>query len=319
MSSSPLVSVIIPTYKHRDYISHTLDSVFAQSFRDFEVIVVNDGSPDDSDWVIRNHAAFGSIRYLQQPNAGQAGARNAGLAESRGEFIAFLDDDDLWPANKLEWQVDALASGDSVLIGGAVSLFQDGNPPHRHFAAKSAAIEYSDLANGCPFFSPGQTLIRASALRQIGCFDRSIWGADDFDLYIRLSRIGRLATSSRPSLFYRLHGANASLNRNRMLRNCATVVERHFGNAERTLRAHAYRSLYATVARDCALTTRRALRGGNFINAFRQLGFLRSFRAQLLSDPRLIRWILQDVLPGPWSSEDNSRQFHSVVEIPAPL
>jgi DNA-binding transcriptional regulator PaaX len=100
-----------------------------------------------------------------------------------------------------------------------------------------------------------------------------------------------------------------------MLRNCATVVTRHFGGSARPIRAKAYRSLYATVARDCALTTRRALRGGNFINAFRQLGFLHSFRAQLLSDPGLLKWIL----PGPWSSEKDSRQFHSVVEIPQPL
>jgi glycosyltransferase involved in cell wall biosynthesis len=319
MSSPPLVSVIIPTYKHRDYISHTLDSVFAQSFRDFEVIVVNDGSPDDSDAVIRNHPSFGRIRYLQQSNAGQASARNAGLAEARGQYIALLDDDDLWPADKLAWQVEALASGESVLIGGAVSLFQDGNPPHRHFAAKSASLELPDLANGCPFFSPGQTLIRASALRQVGGFDQSIWGADDFDLYIRLARIGRLATSPRPSLFYRLHGANASRNRDRMLRNCATVVTRHFGGSARPIRAKAYRSLYATVARDCALNTRRALRGGNLIQAFRHLGFLRHFRAPLLSDPGLLKWILQDVLPGPWSSEKDSRQFHSVVEIPQPL
>jgi GT2 family glycosyltransferase len=241
------------------------------------------------------------------------------LAEARGQYIALLDDDDLWPVNKLAWQVEALASGESVLVGGAVSLFEDGKTPHRHFAALQASIELPDLAGGCPFFSPGQTLIRATALRQVGGFDQSIWGADDFDLYIRLARVGRLTTSPRPSLFYRLHGANASRNRDRMLRNCATVVARHFGGSARPIRARAYRSLYATVARDCALSARRALRGGNLIQAFRHLGFMIHFRAQLLSDPGLIKWMLQDVLPGPWSSEKDSRQFHSVVEIAQPI
>ena len=94
------VSVIIPTYNHVDYVAETLETVFAQTFGDYEVIVVNDGSPDGTAEVLRPSREAGRIRYIEQANAGQAAARNRGLAEARGEFIAFLDDDDLWPPDK---------------------------------------------------------------------------------------------------------------------------------------------------------------------------------------------------------------------------
>src|SRR5271170_3450676 len=99
------VSVVIPTYNHRDFVVEALESVFAQTFTDYEVIVVNDGSPDDTAAVLRPYIESGRIRYIEQENRGQAGARNRGLAEARGEFVAYLDDDDLWLRDKLAWQV----------------------------------------------------------------------------------------------------------------------------------------------------------------------------------------------------------------------
>src|ERR1700719_2929443 len=104
----PAVSVIIPTYNHRDFVLDAIESVFAQTFTDYEVIVVNDGSPDDTASVLAPLASAGRIRYLEQANAGQGAARNRGIAQARGEFIALLDDDDRWPADKLEWQVGEL-------------------------------------------------------------------------------------------------------------------------------------------------------------------------------------------------------------------
>jgi glycosyltransferase involved in cell wall biosynthesis len=104
--SDPLISVIIPTYRHRDFILRTLDSVFAQTRGDYEIIVVNDGSPDDTKTVLTPLVDAGRIRYVEQPNGGQSQARNRGLELARGKYIAFLDDDDLWPPDKLEWQTE---------------------------------------------------------------------------------------------------------------------------------------------------------------------------------------------------------------------
>src|SRR4051812_10173624 len=108
MIESPTVSVVIPTYGHCRYVLETIESALGQTFSSNEIIVVNDGSPDDTVVVLQPYTQTGRIRYFEQPNAGQASARNRGLAEATGEFVAFLDDDDIWPADKLAWQIQAM-------------------------------------------------------------------------------------------------------------------------------------------------------------------------------------------------------------------
>src|SRR5438128_5360345 len=126
----PRVSVVIPTYRRQDMIINTLESVFLQTFQDFEVIVVNDGSPDETAQLLAPLAASGRIRYLEKCNQGQAAARNRGLAEATGEFISFLDDDDLWPADKLEWQVSYLERNPSIAaVGGGFEWIGDSIAP----------------------------------------------------------------------------------------------------------------------------------------------------------------------------------------------
>jgi len=128
----PRVTVIIPVYGHRDHVLAALESVFSQTFKDFEVIVVNDGSPDDSAELLRPLASAGKIRYIEQENRGQAAARNRGLSEATGEFVALLDDDDQWPADKLEWQVAYLdASPDVGVVGGRAQNFTERGLNHR--------------------------------------------------------------------------------------------------------------------------------------------------------------------------------------------
>ena len=120
---SPHVSVVIPTYNHSQYILSTIDSVFAQNYKGYEVIVINDGSPDDTAQVLKPLVEQNRIQYIEQENRGQAAARNRGLEVARGEFVAFLDDDDLWPPDKLEWQVAYLAShAEAVAVGGGAAI-----------------------------------------------------------------------------------------------------------------------------------------------------------------------------------------------------
>jgi glycosyltransferase involved in cell wall biosynthesis len=117
--SAPVVSLVMPSYDHRKFVLGTLEPVLAQSFTGYEVIVVNDGSPDDTAGLLRPLVETGRIRYFEQENAGQPAARNRGLAECPGEFIAFLDDDDAWPADTLEWQVELLRThAPAVGVGG---------------------------------------------------------------------------------------------------------------------------------------------------------------------------------------------------------
>ena len=101
----PFVSVIIPVYNGKKFIEEAIKSVFMQNYDPMEIIVVDDGSTDDTSCIVQS---FKDVRYIYQPNQGVAAARNTGIHNSRGELIAFLDADDYWPSNKLDLQVDCL-------------------------------------------------------------------------------------------------------------------------------------------------------------------------------------------------------------------
>jgi glycosyltransferase involved in cell wall biosynthesis len=245
----PRISVIIPTFNHGEFVAETLESVFAQTYGNFEVIVVNDGSRDDTESVLRPYIEAQRIRYLRQENQGVAAARNAGLALATGEWIAFLDDDDLWPMDKLEWQVSRLESSNAVMVGGLCSLFGDAKDRKMLLTSDDfIAFTTPELFKSNPFGSPGQTLIRKSALDQIGGFDPLIWGVDDMDLWIRLSKIGEIRRYQRLALFYRAHDANASLDILRMAKNMEAVIRKNVaglaGLEKRSSERSGYRFLF---------------------------------------------------------------------------
>ena len=123
--STPSVSVVIPTYNVAPYIAETLNSVFAQTFSDFEVIVVDDGSPDGEELERALGPYLERVRYMRQENRGAGAARNHGVREARGEFIAFLDSDDLWMPEYLEEQVRFLREGNYDLAYADALLFGD--------------------------------------------------------------------------------------------------------------------------------------------------------------------------------------------------
>jgi glycosyltransferase involved in cell wall biosynthesis len=292
----PTVSIIIPTYKHRAYVAATLESVFAQTFRDYEVIVVNDGSPDDTAAVLAPFARDGRIRYFEQANAGQAAARNKGLAEACGEFIAFLDDDDLWPPDKLQWQVDALQSARWVAVGGNGVVFADRPKPPNPESGNRAEITIEDAFRGCPFMSPGQVLIRTSALRTLNGIASDIWGCDDYDLWIRLASLGPIGKVDRCALFYRSHASNASLNHIRMFTNGLEVIRRRRGMLPHAARSgaerDAYRWLY-TYFGSKVIKSRGSDKPGSGRDIFR---VVRAMAWPVITDSEVRRMLLRDLL-----------------------
>lgn len=226
----PAVSVVIPTFRHRDYIGAALESVFAQSFQDFEVIVINDGSPDDTAAVLRPWIEAGRIRYYEQPNAGQSATRNRGVQLAQGKFLALLDDDDLWPPDKLAWQVDCLRRHPQAVAcyGFAQTFGLDQNYRLPAAAGPQGAIT-TELLRGNPISSPGQVMLRAQTVRELGGFDPAIQGTEDWELWIRLSRLGEFVYEDRCSLLYRLQSQNASQNARKMFRAGLKVVHKHLG------------------------------------------------------------------------------------------
>ena len=296
----PRISVVIPTFNHAQYVRETIESVKAQTFGDYEIIVVNDGSPDNTAQALSSYIASGDIRYFEQPNLGQGAARNLGIKHARGEFIALLDDDDLWPTDRLEWQVEALRREPRVaVIGGAVQLIDERGLHMSAEPIEDAEVRFESLFRGSPFWSPGQTLIRADVLRQAGGLDSRVWGGDDMDLWFRLARRAVIKTTPRLALRYRVHSQNASRNVARMYLNLRGVMESHLRCVARPdrsrLRRDAYRALYGYAGRKLLDQMLQDVRGGNIAAAVRKLACLLTSGAAALRDRALARQICRDL------------------------
>ncbi len=210
----PLVSVIIPVYNGEKYLRAAIDSALAQTYKPVEVIVVNDGSTDNSLAVLEEYGS--KIRVVDQQNKGQAVARNRGIAETRGEFIAFLDCDDLWDSEKTTAQAQVLQTHPD-----AVAVYCD----HRvinsngQVTGRSGATEnprwsgqiLSHILQACCIISPSMVMVRRAAFDGAGGFDETqpFW-TEDWDLWVRLAIEGPILYQLETLASYRRHGKNAS-------------------------------------------------------------------------------------------------------------
>ncbi len=188
----PCLTVIIPAYNIALFIAEAIDSVLAQSFTDYEIIVINDGSPD-TEALERELAPYlGRIRYIKQENQGAGAARNAGLRVARGEYVAFLDGDDVWYPSHLSEQVAFIKSGpgydlvyaDAVIFGELASDFQtcmEANP-------SEGEVTFDSLLGGRCSVITSAVVARRERIIEVGFFDETLRNAQDFDLWLRLAK-----------------------------------------------------------------------------------------------------------------------------------
>ena len=210
-SHSPLVSIVIPAYKVARYIEETLESVFAQTFTDFEVIVVNDGSPDSEEFESAIKPYLGRIRYLKQENSGASVARNTGVQAARGEFIAFLDADDLWLPTYLEEQIRFIRERGCDLACADATFFGDSAADERTYmealmsdAPPAGDVTFLQLVDAERSLITSGVVARRQPIIQVGLFDELLRNAQDLDLWLRLARQGaRLSYQRRVLLRYR--------------------------------------------------------------------------------------------------------------------
>ena len=182
----PLVSVIIPTYNRGWIVQEAIDSVLDQDFTDFELIVVDDGSDDNTPQIL---AAYGrAITVLHQSNKGVSAARNHGIAAASGQLIAFLDSDDLWLSGKLSSQVRFFkGTPDAVINQTQEHWIRNGvrvNPKQRHHKFSGMIFEHS-LA--LCLVSPSAVMIKKSLFEEVGIFDEQLPACEDYDLWLRIS------------------------------------------------------------------------------------------------------------------------------------
>ena len=182
----PKVSVIIPTYNRAVFLSEAIDSVLNQSFRDFELIIVDDGSTDSTPHILRRWE--GRIRWMRQENSGVSRARNTGIRAARGRYLSFLDSDDLWAREKLEVQVGFLDANphygvcytDEVWIRRGRRV----NPKKIH--GKYSGWIFDRCLPLC-IISPSSVLMRREVLDAVGCFDERLPVCEDYDLWLRVA------------------------------------------------------------------------------------------------------------------------------------
>lgn len=212
----PKVSVIIPIYNAQATVSEALDSVLAQTYTDYEMIVVNDGSTDNSEGIIRRYltAGMGDITCVTQRNKGAAAARNAGIRIARGELIAFLDADDLWDKDKLKTSVETLDAHPGVMLafsdmrhhvdGEAVHASYLHERGYRHVASGQI---YDNLLKENFIFTP-TVVMRKSIFAKAGYFDESLKIAEDYDLWLRITKDSEVLFIDRPLVTRRRTGSN---------------------------------------------------------------------------------------------------------------
>jgi glycosyltransferase involved in cell wall biosynthesis len=212
-SSPPAVSVLIPVYNGGGYFAAALDSILAQTFTDFECIVLDDGSTDGSGELAQRRAlADPRLRVVRRENRGLVATLNELLALARGELIARMDADDIALPDRLERQVRFMAAHPEVAcLGGAYILMDEGGRPITLVRPllDDAAIQDSSLRGHCNISHP-TAMMRAELARALGGYRPEYYPAEDLDLWLRMGEHGALANLPEPMIFYRIHAGSIS-------------------------------------------------------------------------------------------------------------
>jgi teichuronic acid biosynthesis glycosyltransferase TuaG len=235
--NGPLISIIMPAYNAEKYIAEAIRSVLDQTYQRWELIVIDDGSTDATADVIHGFASSDSrVRYIFQHNRKLANARNAGIKQSRGELVAFLDSDDLWIREKLELQVKAFRENVADLVFSDGFIFSDNNVIDENstfaieFGGFGGAELFMDLmlSNRIPVLS---VLVRRKILDEVGGFDEDprYWaGCEDYDLWLSIARRGYRFYGLRERLVrYRVRNDSMCRQTAAMLKAELAVLEKH--------------------------------------------------------------------------------------------
>lgn len=276
VESTVRVSVIIPVYNALPYLPQTVESVFAQTFKDFELLIVNDGSTDGFvQWA--NTLTDERVRVVHQSNQGPGAARNTGLRQARGEFIAFLDADDLWLPTKLAKQVGELEAHPKVgLTHTSISYIDErGNKLYKDLQAHGRGNMWRQIVAFNPRYliHCGSTpLIRRECFDSVGMFSTELRLAQDWEMWIRISHRYHFSTLAEVLVRYRQHPTNISKSHAVALKTFSVIIENTFATVEPSLmrlkwaaygRTHilvAWRAYWAGDERTASVLHRQALK-----------------------------------------------------------
>lgn len=251
--SSPRVSVVIPAYNAAGTLPEALDSVFRQTFTDYEVVVVDDGSTDSTPELL---AGYGDrLRVFYKVNEGKpAAARNLGVNRARGEYVAFLDADDRWLPEKVALQANLLDSRPAVGLVYTATAVVDGKG--RELRVSRCAPETRGRIGGLlsvrNVMVGSSVMARRRAIEEAGGFDESLTSIENWDLWIRIARQWQVDFVDQPLTLYRIHEGNRSANVELRRRNIFRIITKNHDPGDRSqearrLRREAYFNAYYQV------------------------------------------------------------------------
>ena len=291
----PLVSVIIPNYNYAHYLPQALDSVLAQTYPRVEIMVIDDGSTDDSENVLRGYGD--RIRSIKQQNQGVSAARNLGARETRGELLAFLDADDFWLPEKLERQVQRFVADPELgLVHCGVEEIHD-NGDHLLFRLEGLEGWVATdmlLFNRAVILGGGSGLVvKRSAFEALGGFDTSLSTSADWDFFYRMAAHARVGFVPSALLKYRVHGSNMHANVRAMEHDMLIGYEKAFScnrGILPELRRRCYGNLHMVLA-------------GSFFRAGHKTDFARHALKSLWLTPGNLKSLLGYPLRRYWKTD----------------
>ncbi|WP_372719112.1 glycosyltransferase family 2 protein [Novipirellula sp.] len=209
----PEISVVIPVYNASAYVAEAVESVLSQTFTDWELVAVDDGSSDRSVEILKKFQSLDSrVKVLALAHSGIAGTRNAGIQAAKGEYVAALDNDDIMAPQRLEVQVKFMREHPDFVAVGAAGLLvdADGDPiAERYFPCSSDEVE-SELLNGRNPLMQSGMMFRRDAVLRVGGYQDDRNFAEDYDLFLRLTEVGRIGNLNEVLMRQRQHISRAS-------------------------------------------------------------------------------------------------------------
>jgi len=224
---NPLVSVVIATYNMATYLPLAVRSALAQTYRNIEVLIIDDGSTDATAESVAPFLADARVRFRKQANGGQAVAKNRGIRESTGEYVAFLDADDLWAPDKLEAQIPLFAASPAVgvVYSGFACIDGEGAP----LASVPAKLHRGRVSGPLLIFNFvgfGTSVVKRECFQRLGSFNENLRMGIDYDLWLRFSTQYEFDYVDRPLLHYREWPGQMSRNWNTRYLNGIEIMEK---------------------------------------------------------------------------------------------
>lgn len=303
----PEISVIIPAYNSEETIVQTIKTVIRQTFHDFELIVIDDGSKDKTPELVHS-IKDDRIKLFSYENGGLPTARNRGMTHSNGEFIAFLDADDLWTPDKLELQLAALKQSSEAGLAYSWTYFMDINERGEAVTllpSPSYSFEgdvYEKLLVSDFIHSGSNTLIRRQTLDSVGNFDSTLKSCEDWDYWLRVAASWHFVVVPKHQVFYRRSPNSMSSKVEVMRREALIAMGKAYKSAPADLQ-HLKRHTLANLHKYCAgLYLQRSSARKDIWQAWQDLSSAIRIRPQNLLDRTtqklLIKLLVKQVLPG---------------------